>query len=57
MCDKPLSKPVSPEVTVVYKHESFGLDDLPSNLLYKSHHISKLKCFSSRLAESIEAMC
>ena len=34
---------------------------IPSNLLYKSHQIPKLKCFSSRLAvvfvQSIEARC
>ena len=35
--------------------------DIRSNLLYKSHQISKLKCFSIRLtvffAQSIEASC
>ena len=44
-----------------HQDPSVGLLKLPENLFFKSHQISKLKCFSSPLAvvfgQSIEARC
>ena len=47
--------------TQSYRYSVASGQGLPSNLWYKAHKITKLKCFSSRLAvvfaQSIEAMC